>query len=790
MLKKSMLFAWLCLLGYQLNAQQIKFTLSGYIKDAGNGENLIGASVYIKELATGNISNSYGFYSLSIPAGSYEITYSYVGYDPQVRQIELDQDMTLDVELQEVKQELSEITVTAESENANVSEVAMSVNRLDISTIQKVPALLGEVDVIKSIQLLPGVSTVGEGATGYNARGGGVGQNLVLLDEAPVYNSSHLFGFFSVFNPDAVKDVKLIKGGIPANYGGRLSSILDVRMKEGNNKRFAASGGIGAIFSRLTLEAPLVKDKASFIVAGRRSYVDVLARPFLDDDLSNSVFNFYDLTLKTNVDVNENNRIFLSGYLGRDNFDAESVFGSSWGNATATFRWNHIFNRKLFSNFTVFYSNYDYELNFGEDDDTFDWKSRIINYSFKPEFTYYLNPRNEISFGGQTILYDFQPGAATGQSVGETSSITLDNKRALESSVYISNEQTISPKLSLQYGLRYSVFNYLGAATAYEYAPAEEPATRREPISSEEFDDWEVIETYQNLEPRFSIKYQFDEKSSIKASYNRMVQYIHLISNTVAATPLDVWSPSTNNIRPTIADQVAVGYFRNFGGKDYEASVEAYFKYYDNLVDYINNADLLLNEFLEGDLLSGIGRAYGLEFYVRKNVGKLTGWIAYTLARSERKVDGINNDEWFPNRFDQTHNLKIVAFYDLTERWSFSANFVVISGTPATFPSNKFSVGGFQGIPLDPSESRNNFRIPAYHRLDLSATLQGKKFKKNGKPRKNEDYWVFSIYNVYNKRNPFSVTFRQNPQDPSQTEAVRLSVVGSFIPSISYNFKF
>ena len=786
---QKVLIGFLLCLSFATWAQE-KYTLSGYIKDAGSGEALIGATVYVRALETGTVSNTYGFYSLSIPAGTYELVFSYISYQSIAKTIVLKENIKLDIELAEENTELEEIVVTSEREDANVANIEMSVNKLDIKTIQKMPALLGEVDIIKSIQLLPGVSSVGEGATGFNVRGGGVGQNLVLLDEAPVYNSSHLFGFFSVFNPDAVKDVKLIKGGIPAQYGGRQSSILDVRMKEGNSKRFAASGGVGAIFSRLTLEAPIVKDKASFIVAGRRSYIDILAKPFLNSDLRNSKFNFYDLTLKANYNINPKNQIFLSGYLGRDVFDANNVFSSSWGNATTSFRWNHIFNDKWFSNLTVFYSNYDYLLGFGDDEDTFEWESRIINYSIKPEVTFYPNPKNVITFGGQVILYDFAPGLAIGRSVGETVDISLDNKYAMEAALFVGNEQSISNRFSLLYGLRFSFFNYMGKGTAYEYAPPEEPAERRDVTSFQEYKQWESIQTYNNFEPRFSLKYQFNARNSIKASYNRMVQYIHLISNTVASTPLDVWTPSTNNIKPQIADQWALGFFKNFKENTYESSVEVYYKDYKNIVDYIDNADLLLNQYLEGDLLTGIGRAYGIELYVKKNKGKLNGWLSYTLARSERTVEGINRNQWFPNRFDQTHNFKAVVFYDLNKRWTFSANFVLVSGTPATFPTSKFGVQGYEGVPQDAEESRNNYRIPPYHRLDLAATLNGKKVKKNGKKRKNEDYWVFSVYNIYNHRNPFSIYFQPNSDDPDKTEAVRLSVVGSFIPSVSYNFKF
>ncbi len=771
-------------------AQNPNITLSGYIKEQETGETLIGATVFVKELGTGASSNVYGFYSLTIPPGQYTIIYSYVGYVTQTTTESLSDNKRIDIELAEEGVALEEVVISSEAIDANISNIEVSSAKLDISTIEKVPALLGEVDVIRSIQLLPGVSTVGEGATGFNVRGGSVDQNLVLLDEAPVYNSSHLFGFFSVFNPDAVKDVKLVKGGIPAQYGGRLSSLLDVRMKEGNNKKLSVSGGAGLIFSRLTVEGPIKKDKSSFIVSGRRSYIDVLAQPFLNDDLSGSVFNFYDLTLKTNFNINEKNRVYLSGYFGRDNFDVDDVFKFNWGNATTSFRWNHLFNERLFSNLTVVYSNYDYQLGFGEDEDTFDWDSRIVNYSIKPELSYYINPKNLLTFGGQAILYDFEPGNAVSQNTGQVTDISLDNKYALESSLYLGNEQTVSDKLSFQYGLRFSHFNYMGKGTAYEYAAAEAPATRREPVSSREFDQWESIQTYSNLEPRISFKYQLNSFSSIKGSYNRMAQYIHLVSNTTAATPLDVWTPSTNNIEPSVADQWVVGYFRNFKENTWETSAEVYYKDYDNLVEYIDGADLLLNRFLEGDLINAKGRAYGLELYVKKKEGQFTGWAAYTLARSEVRANGINNDQWYPNRFDQTHKLNLVGFYEYNKRWTFSANFALISGTPATFPTDRFELQGY-AIPYNARNDRNNVRIPLYHRLDLSATLQGK--RKPG--RRNQDYWVFSIYNVYGKRNPFSIYF--NPQadrrtvgQPVTTEATRLSIIGNFIPSVSYNFKF
>ncbi len=772
--------------GYLQAQQPEKSTASGYVKDSKNGEKLIGVNVYVKGTTTGTSTNEYGFYSLTLPKGKYELVASYIGYTPLTKEIDLRAgNIKMDFEISEQDIQLREVVVKAEADDQNVKGIEMSVNKLDIKTIQKIPAFLGEVDVIRSIQLLPGVATVGEGATGFNVRGGAIDQNLVLLDEAPVYNSAHLFGFFSVFNPDAVKDVKLIKGGIPAQYGGRLSSLLDVRMKEGNSKRFEMNGGIGAIFSRLAIEAPIVKDKASFIVAARRSYIDVLAKPFLDSDLRNSQFYFYDLTAKVNYTINPKNTVFVSGYFGRDVFGAGFKF--NWGNSTSTVRWNHLFSDRLFMNLTAFYSNYDYEIGFKDDVNRsrFDWNSNIINYSVKPDFTYFLNTKNTIKFGAQSILYDFRPGNAIITSNDIKSDISLDPKYALESGFYIDNEQKIGERLTLQYGFRYSTFQYMGKGEAYEFGQ-EKPNTRRPVFSVKSYEQWETIQNYSNFEPRFSLNLELNATTSLKASYNRMVQYLHLVSNTAAATPVDVWTPSTNNIKPQLADQFAVGLFKNFRDNTYETSVEVYYKDLQNQLDFIDNADLLLNRFLEGDLLQGVGRAYGAEFYIKKNKGRLTGWISYTLSRTERKVEGLNNDNWFPNRYDRPHNLNTSLSYEFNEYWSASANFVLQSGTPVTFPTSRVQVQDYV-IPYNVEATRNNFRVPTYHRLDFSVTKINKKKKPN---QRWESNWVFSVYNAYNRRNPFTIYFRRNEDAPLNTEAVRLAIIGSIVPAVSYNFKF
>jgi len=769
---------------------QDKVTLNGYIKDITNGETLIGATCFINGPDVGATSNEYGFYSLTVTPGSYIVEYSYLGFETLTQKIELTSDIKMDIELQEEATAIDEVVITAEQEDKNVSNVEMSTNKLDVATIKKMPSLLGEVEIIRSIQLLPGVSTVGEGASGFNVRGGSIDQNLVLLDEAPVYNSAHLFGFFSVFNPDAVKDVKLYKGGIPSRYGGRLSSILDVRMKEGNNKNLSINGGVGFIFSRLAIEAPIVKNKSSFIIAARRSYIDVLSKPFLNEENSNSLLNFYDLTLKTNYKISEKDKLFLSGYLGRDNFVFGEQAGFNWGNGTATLRWNHLFSEKLFSNLTFYFSDYDYTINFGDDDrNRFDWNARIVNYSVKPEFNLFLNPENLIRFGAQAIVYKFEPGNAVGVSEGEVNDFSLDNKFAIETALFIENEQDLNDNIKVNYGLRWSHFNYTGRGNAYTFAEGI-PGVRKQVTGSEFFEQWETIQTYNNFEPRFSIKYQLNPSSSLKASYNRMSQYIQLVSNTTASTPVDVWTPATNNIKPQIADQFAIGYFKNFSNNKYEFSAETYYKKLDNIVDYIDGADLILNPFLEGDVLDGDGRAYGLELYMKKNKGDFTGWASYTLARTERRIAGINNGDWYASRFDQTHRFTLAGFYELNKRWSFSSTLTVISGTPITFPTSRFEQQGYT-IPHNGNIDRNNTRIPTYHRLDVGATLKGK--KKPGKKWYGE--WVFSIYNLYNQRNPFAIYFRPEesrpvPTDAVTTEAIKLSVIGSFVPSVSYNFKF
>ncbi|MDA9213671.1 TonB-dependent receptor [Bacteroidia bacterium] len=759
------------------------YSLSGFVKDSTSGESIKGAVV--KNLSNGAsvTTNNYGFFSLTLPSGEQSVRISAGEYEGVTLVRDVQSDEQISIYLLPRADEIDEVRIRAKR-NDNVRAVDISTQSITGKVIKKIPAFLGEADVIKSIQLLPGVTTVGEGATGFNVRGGGIDQNLVLMDDAPVFNSAHLFGFFSIFNPDAVKDVQLIKGGIPAKYGGRLSSVLDVITKDGNNRDYQVNGGVGTIFSRLTFEGPVVKNKASFLVSGRRSYIDVLAKPLLNEDLEGSQFYFYDFTAKFNYD-NGKDKFFVSSYIGDDLFFAANAFGVKWGNSTLSARWNHIFNDKLFSNLTYYYSRYRYNLEFNIGDDlSFDWQSYINNHSLKTDFTYYLNSKNEIGFGGSSTYYIFEPGTATAvNNLGENT-FGVPNKYAMENAIYLSDDWTPNNRFTIRAGIRGSQFLYLGKSNVYTFRDPFVEGQRRFVDSVWQAGDNEVIQQYLNLEPRLGFKYQWNSYSSIKGGYNRMVQNLHLISNTAASVPFDVWSPSTNNIKPELADQYTIGYFKNFsiGKQEFESSAEVYYKDMLNQVDYVDGANLLLNELLEGELINGIGRAYGLELYVKKATGDLTGWVSYTLSRSERKSPGISDNEWYPSRFDRLHNLYIVAQYRLNKKWDLAANFVFSSGTPTTFYTGQYSIQGYT-IPDAGSNDRNNVRNPNYHRLDLSATYTK---KKKGKWESN---WVFSVYNAYNRRNPFSIYFENNYQNTGINQAIQFSVIGSIVPAISYNFK-
>ncbi|WP_295117235.1 TonB-dependent receptor [uncultured Chitinophaga sp.] len=782
------LFTLMLLKSQWVKAQQQRYTVSGYVKDDQSGETLIGISIGKTGTTIGTLSNEYGFYSLTLPAGEHELQYSYMGYSVHKMTIKLTGNKTIDVKMKRSDSQLNEVVITGKEQQKNINTINTSVAKLDIAELKKLPTLMGEADVLRAIQTLPGVTTVGEGASGFNVRGGNSDENLILMDEAPVYNSTHLMGFFSVFNPDAVKNINLYKGSFPAEYGGRTASVLDIRMKDGNNQKLQVNGGISNVFTRLSVEAPIQKDKSSFIIAGRRSYIDVLMKPFLKGDMKDTKIYFYDLTAKANFKFDKNNTLFVSGYFGRDVFGFGKEANINWGNTTTSIRWNHVFNSKLFMNLTTYYSKYDYSLKFTSDDEQdkqgFSWKSNIINYGVKPSFTWYLNSNNTLHFGVQGIYYTFKPGTGIGtEGDSKTSSIVIDNKHALESAVYLDHElKLLGDKIGLQYGLRVSGFNYMGEGTAYYYNDTT-PGVRKRLVSEQHFGAGESIKNYMFLEPRFSAKFKINNTSAVKASYSRTAQYMHQLSNTASATPLDVWTPSSNNIKPQVANQFALGYFYNSPNGSFEASGEAFYKMMDNQLDYIDNASLELNKLIEADLLASTGRAYGIELYAKKEVGKTTGWVSYTLSRSERKTPGISGGDWFLNRYDRPHNLNVVLSQELNKRSTLSANFVYASGAPSTFADARLEFQDWD-IPYNTTDKRNNYRLPDFHRLDLSYTLQGK-------PRKRwKGEWVFSLYNVYARKNTYSVYFRQNEDDATKKEAIRLSIIGTIIPGITYNFKF
>lgn len=754
-----------------------KITLSGYITDSKDGESLPGATILIKELNSGTASNNYGYYSISIPSNSYRFIFSYLGYTDKSIELDLRNDTTMNIELVGSIQQLNEVVVTEQAANANITSSQMSVNKISSKTIQSIPALMGEVDLIKALQLLPGVKFVAEGSSGLSVRGGSPDQNLILLDEAIVYNSGHLMGFFSVFNNDAVKSVELFKGDLPSKYGGRLASLIDVRMKDGNTKEFHGNGGIGLISSRLMLEGPIAKNKASFMVAGRRTYADLFLRLSSNEQIRSNILYFYDLNAKVNYNINKNNRVFLSGYMGKDVFKS-GVFGMKWGNSTGTLRWNHIFHEKLFSNFTFVASRFNYDLGIPEGNErAFNWGSSLSDYNLKSDFTWYFNSNNTFTFGISALHHTFFPGTIEG--TGEDSFITkysLPDNYAFESAIYLGNEQKISSLLVLKYGLRISMFNNIGPATIFNYD------TEGVAVDSTMYSSGDFFNTYTGFEPRLGIVFILNEISSIKASYSKNIQYMQQAQNSTAGSPLHIWFPASPNILPQTGHQYAVGYFRNFNNGIIETSAEAYYKITNNAIDFRDHADLLLNKHIEGEMLSGKGWSYGIELMVKKTNGKLTGWASYTLSKAIREINGINHNNPYPAPYDRPNDISIVANYNINERISVGGTWVYSTGQPVTFPVGRFEYGNTI-IPV--YSERNSYRMYDYHRLDLSVTYKGK--TKPGKKWHNE--FNVSVYNAYNRHNPYMISFVNDANNPDVTYAEMTYLFG-IIPSFTYNFKF
>lgn len=756
-----------------LSAQN-KPSINGTVSDAKTGETLIGASVKLVGNTTSSaVTNSYGFYSISASKGDYEISISFIGYKTIKQSISVNNDNRFNFSLEEDNQ-LNEVVISGIKRNENVSSPQMGLQKINVKEINNVPVLLGERDVLKTLQLLPGIKSAGEGNSGFYVRGGSTDQNLILLDEAPVYNASHLLGFFSTFNSDAIKDVSVYKGGMPAQYGGRLASVLDIKMVDGNRKTYTAEGGIGLISSRLKVEGPIVKDKGSFMVSARRTYMDAFLKLSSDSSINSNTLFFYDLNAKANYQLDEKNTLYLSGYFGRDKLGLSDTFGFHWGNATVTLRWNHLYSNRLFSNTSLIYSNYNYVIQNFMEENNFEVNSAIKDFNLKQDFEYSLNNNHNLKFGVNAIHHTIAPGKLTATESSSVNQTTYEDRKGLELATYVSDDWTVSERMNLVYGLRLSSFSLMGPGNIKSY-DANGNTIGITPYKSGEF-----VKSYFNLEPRVSASYQLSSSSSLKSAYTRNIQNVHLMSNSTSTSPTDLYIMNSNNVKPEIADQIAAGYFRNFNNDNYEFSAEIYYKWMQNQIEYRSGADLRGNGNVEADLLYGDGRAYGLELFFKKRFGKFNGWIGYTWSRTQRQFDAINDGKWFYAKQDRTHDLSLVGIYKASQRWTFSSVFVYNTGNAVTFPSGKYQINGRTAFYYT---EKNGYRTPAYHRLDCSATLEGKPGKKV------QSSWSFGIYNLYNRKNAFSIDFKDDPDDSSRTQVVQTTLFG-IIPAVTWNFKF
>lgn len=773
-LKKLLLLTVIYFASISILFAQKSFTVNGVVRNSSTGETLIGASVKISgNSQLGTSTNSYGFYSINLPEGNYKFEVSYVGYTTLIKDLIITANTKQDFNIEE-SNNLNEVVISVARRNENLTKPQMGVEKLNVKDIQNVPVLFGEKDILKTLQLLPGIKSAGEGNSGFYVRGGATDQNLILLDEAPVYNASHLLGFFSTFNSDAIKDVTVYKGGMPAQYGGRLSSVLDVRMNDGNKKETTFEGGIGLISSRLKVEGPFIKDKSSFMVSGRRTYADAFLALAPDTSLHGNTLYFYDLNAKANYQINDKNVIYLSGYFGRDKLGLSNTFGFNWGNATGTLRWNHLFSNKLFSNTSLIVSKYDYTIENLLSGSEFKVNSSISDFNLKQDFSYAMNNKHELKFGFDAIHHTIAPGQISSPNSSSVNEIKIENRKGIELAAYISDQYNLSDKIKLVYGLRFSSFSLLGGGNfkTYDVNGLE--------TSSTYYKSSEIVKSYFNLEPRISASFQLDDTKSIKTSYTRNVQNLHLMSNSTATSPTDLYIMNSLNTKPELADQFSLGYFNNFKNNDYEFSVETYYKPMQNQIEYRNGTDLRGNQNVEADLIYGKGRAYGMEFFFKKKYGKFNGWIGYTISKTERQFDLINDGNWFTARQDRPHDVSVVGIYKAGKRWIFSSTFVYSSGNAVTFPIAKYTLDSktifYYG-------ERNSNRTPDFHRLDVSATLEGKPNKKF------KSSWNFGIYNLYNRKNPFAIEFKDNPDNTSQTQALQTSLFG-IIPSVTWNFKF
>lgn len=767
------------------------YTISGRITDTKTGEDLAGATVLVKGTSNGVSTNSYGFYSLTVPKGNLKLIIRYVGYEEIEKSVSLTSNTTLNIELTEKSTDIDEVVISAQSQESKTENKQINVIKLDMQSIKRVPMVFGEVDILKSVTMLPGIVSAGEGNSGFSVRGGTQDQNLILLDEATVYNISHLLGFFSVFNGDAIRDLDVYKGGIPPQYGGRLSSLIDVRMKEGNNKKYTGAGGIGLLSSRFTFEGPIKKNLSSFIVSGRRSYADIFLPLSKVEGASSSKLFFYDFNAKINYKINDKDKLFISGYFGRDKFDFAGLFGNSWGNKTATIRWNHLFNKKLFCNQTFIYSDFDYyfKFNFSEASNL-EFLQGIRDFSYKTDFSWYYNPANKFNFGGIITHHNFNPGEIkplTSESFLKNN-IIMDRRKALESALYAEHEHKFNTRFKVRYGVRYSIFNNIGSSKEYKfsYDSLGAPPVVTDTIS---YKKNSIYNTYSGFEPRMSASYNFTKNDALKFSYNRTFQYLQQASNTAFALPTDQWIPANINIKPQVSDQIAVGYFKNFD-LGLETSVEVYYKWMKNQVDFRDNAQLFLNDYVYGELLTGKGWSYGSEFFVKKTKGNFKGFVSYTLSRSMRQIDGINSNKAYPTNTDRTHNLTVNTTYEINSKWDVNLNFVYITGNPITLPQGRWEYDG-RVIPF--YGPRNSQRFPAYHRMDAGINYYPKKRKKGI----FENSWNLSVYNLYGRKNPYSILTGTRKIKGENDKEINTGIpiteqiaLFRWVPSITWNFKF
>ena len=763
------------------------YTVHGLLKNVESGEHIIGATVQVEGTKLGTTTNGYGYYTITLKEGDYNLIFSHIGYQPKQAKVSLYGTTYMEVTVSPKITELEEVEVSSLSNDINLSETIPSINRISISGSDgQIPYFLGEVDVIQNALLKPGIRAIGEDASGIHVRGGGVDQNLILLDEATIYNPNHLYGFISVFNPEAVNNVRIMKGYVPPSYGGRTSSVIEVRQKEGNANKTSFSGGIGAVSARALLEGPIHEGKSSYLISGRQSLLNLSVDDFASTSVQRNRIRFQDLNLKLNFKYSQASTYYLSGYIGNDRNIAGLNSTRNWGNRMLNFRWNYLFSPRLFSNISAFISEYNYRIESTEEPGAFIGRSKIADYSLKTNLTYVINPNNELSFGLSTIYHRLLPGSREPlDQDASTNTVELEQEQGLESAFHIGQETRLD-NFTFNYGFRISSLHSLGSGTVFNYRDGV-PLADSTITDTVSFDRLELIDKTFNFEPRISVNWRVNEKSAIKASFSRTAQYIHLISNTISPAPTDIWKLSDTYIPPTTINQYTLGFYKNLKDNTWELSSEIYYKDIDNNIQYKNGADLVFNENIETELIFAQARAYGLELYARKRIGRLKGWISYTLSRAESRIPENESERFIVENHDKTHDFSTSWSLELSPRWSASANFLFNTGIPVTLPTDKYV---FENNLVPHFEFRNNARLPNYHRLDLSVKWEGRQYRKNGKRRKNRDYWILTIYNVYARQNAYSYFYRESPTDPGTAQVVKYSILGTIIPAITYNFKF